>query len=172
MIKKKPFVCFIILMVTAACIPPASCQSSWTVMVYMDGDNNLESAAIDDVNELEAIGSSAEVNIVVQLDRIVDWDNSNGDWTTTRRYYITHDLNGYDSLIVSTLLSDLGELNMGDPATLTDFVTWARTNYPADNYLLVLWDHGDGWKTRLSQIATKGKITSVQKKEPLKGVCH
>jgi hypothetical protein len=172
MIKKKLFVCFIILMVTAACIPPAGCQSSWTVMIYMDGDNNLESAAIDDVNELEAIGSSTEVNIVVQLDRIVDWDSSNGDWTSTRRYYITHDLNGYDGLIVSTLLADLGELNMGDPATLTNFVTWARTNYPADNYLLVLWDHGDGWKTRLSEITTKGRITSVQKKEPLKGVCH
>ncbi|MGC1120471.1 MAG: clostripain-related cysteine peptidase [Candidatus Methanofastidiosia archaeon] len=172
MIKKKAFVCFIIFIVIAVCIPPASCQSSWTVMIYMDGDNNLESAAIDDMNELEAIGSSAEVNIVVQLDRIVDCDSTNGDWTTTRRYYITQDPNGYDGLIVSTLLADLGELNMGDPTTLTNFVTWARTNYPADNYLLVLWDHGDGWKTRLTQITTKGRITSVQKREPLKGVCH
>ncbi|MBU6996839.1 MAG: hypothetical protein HXS41_11320 [Theionarchaea archaeon] len=172
MIRKNFVGCLIVLMVTAAGIPSAGCQSSWTVMIYMDGDNNLESAAIDDVNELEATGSSSEVNIVVQLDRIIDWDSSNGDWTTTRRYYITHDPNGYDGIITSTLLADLGELNMGNPTTLANFVTWARTNYPADNYLLVLWDHGDGWKTRLTQITSKGRITSVQKREPLKGVCH
>ncbi|MBU7015067.1 MAG: hypothetical protein HXS52_09830 [Theionarchaea archaeon] len=171
MMKKKALGCLVIFMVMSVFIPPASCQSSWTVMVYMDGDNNLEAAAIDDLNELEAIGSSTEVNILVQLDRIEGWDSSNGDWTSTRRYFVPQDLNGYDSLIVSTLIADLGELNMGDPTTLTNFVDWARTNYPADNYLLVLWDHGDGWKTRLTQITTKGKITSIQKKEPLKGVC-
>jgi len=33
-------------------VPPLSSQSHWTVMIYMDGDNNLESAAIDDFNEL------------------------------------------------------------------------------------------------------------------------
>ena len=33
---------------------------------------------------------------------------------------------------------------MGNPATLTDFIQWAVTNYPANHYLLDLWDHGDG----------------------------
>jgi hypothetical protein len=137
----------------------------------MDGDNNLESAAIDDFNELEAAGSTPGVNIVVQLDRIPGYDTSNGNWTIARRYFIDLDPNGYDGIIRSTLISDLGEVNMGDPTTLINFVNWARTTYPADYYLLVLWDHGDGWKNRIARVLSKGRYTAIQKREPLKGIC-
>jgi clostripain len=41
---------------------------------------------------------------------------------------------------------DMGELNMGDPAVLQDFVEWATTNYPAQHYALSIWNHGDGWR--------------------------
>ncbi len=44
-------------------------QADWTFMVYLDGDNNLESAAIDDFLEMAHVGSTAEVNIVAQFDR-------------------------------------------------------------------------------------------------------
>ena len=33
---------------------------------------------------------------------------------------------------------------MGDPQTIVDFVTWSVTNYPAEHYALILWDHGGG----------------------------
>ncbi len=170
--KRKAFVFMIVFLITAVTLPPSAGQSSWTVMVYMDGDNDLESAALDDLNEMESAGSTANVNIVVQIDRIPGYDSSNGNWTTTRRYYVTQDLNGYDSTVVSTLLSDLGEQNMGNPATLIDFVTWAQTNYPADYYLLVLWDHGDGWKSRSAAGFQKGMVAEIEKKEPVKGVCY
>src|SRR4030042_534989 len=45
----------------------------------------------------------------------------------------------------SNAVEDLGELNMGDPETLSDFITWGVGNYPAEDYMLVLWDHGGGW---------------------------
>jgi hypothetical protein len=35
---------------------------------------------------------------------------------------------------------------MGDPAVLQDFVEWAVTNYPAEHYILSIWNHGDGWR--------------------------
>src|SRR3990172_3336071 len=38
----------------------------------------------------------------------------------------------------------MGELNMGDPGTLANFVSWAMDNYPAENYYLAIDDHGDG----------------------------
>ena len=130
-------------------------SKEWTVMIYLDADNNLESAGIDDINEMEIVGSTSEVNIVVQVDRVpysilnannqgsFD-DTSNSDWTTTRRYYITQD---FDSVqINSQLISDLGELNMGDPQTLVDFANWAVANYPAQEYLLVIWNHGGGFR--------------------------
>ena len=42
-------------------------------------------------------------------------------------------------------MADLGEVDMADPATLAGFADFLRSRYPATNYLLVLWDHGNGW---------------------------
>src|SRR5665648_130345 len=125
--------------------PPRDNTVEWTVMVYLDADNNLESAGIDDINEMEMVGSTGDVNIVVQADRIPGYDISNSDWTNTRRYYITQDFDLVQ--INSQLKSDLGELNMGAPQTLIDFTDWATTNYPAKKYLLVIWNHGGGFRS-------------------------
>jgi len=119
-------------------------DANWTFMVYLDGDNDLEAAAILDMNEMESVGSTSNVNIVVQFDRIPGEDSSNGDWTGTRRYYVTQDSDPDN--ITSTLVSDLGEVNMADPDVLSGFTEWAITNYPAENYALILWNHGSGWK--------------------------
>jgi hypothetical protein len=120
-----------------------STTKKWTIMVYMNADNNLESDGIADFNEMEAVGSTSDFNIVVQIDRASGYDATNGDWTTCRRYYVTQDAN--TSTISSQLIQDLGEVDMGSYSTLVSFVDWAKTNYPADNYFLVCWDHGDGW---------------------------
>jgi len=123
-----------------------SSQARWTVLVYLDGDNNLEGAAIDDINEMEQVGSTDMVNIILQVDRASGYDTSNGDWTTCRRYRVAQDAN--NSQIGSTMISDLGEVNMADPTVLSTFLTWGVQNYPADHYLVVLWDHGSGWRFR------------------------
>ena len=152
------FVLIILSITLAGCfVPPIPNIPEWTVMIYLDADNNLESAGIDDINEMEMVGSSTDVNIVIQVDRIprsvlaannegsAD-DISNGDWSNTRRYYITQDFDPYT--INSQLIgSDLGELNMGDPQTLIDFASWALVNYPAKKYLLVIWNHGGGFRS-------------------------
>lgn len=134
----------------------AGAAKRWTVMVYMGGDNNLDSAAITDLNEMEQVGSSDDVNIVVQIDR-----RSTAEWTNTRRYYVTQDTN--TTTIGSTLVGDLGEVNMGDPQTLLDFVTWSKTRYPASNYLLILWDHGSGFRSRSRDVVwdETGTVSSL-----------
>jgi len=114
-------------------------------MVYLDGDNNLEGAGISDVNEMEMIGSTSDVNVLVQFDRVPGEDATNGDWTDTRRFRIIKDND--QQTVSSPVLQNLGEVNMGDPNNLIDFVNWSAVNYPAQNYCLVLWDHGGGWKT-------------------------
>jgi clostripain len=124
--------------------PPVPNIPEWTVMVYLDADNDLESAGINDINEMEMVGSSPDIKIVVQADRIPNYNSSNDDWTTTRRYYITQDSDPMQ--INSQLKSELGELNMGDPQTLIDFASWAVTEYPAKKYLLVIWNHGGGFR--------------------------
>jgi len=145
--KYAIIIALIILSITlAGCFifPPRDNTAEWTVMVYLDSDNNLESAGINDINEMEMVGSTTEVNIVVQADRIPGYDISNSNWTTTRRYYITQDNDPY---IINSEFNDLGELNMGDPDTLVDFASWAVTEYPAKKYLLVIWNHGGGFRS-------------------------
>jgi hypothetical protein len=115
--------------------------SSWTVLVYMVGDNNLEPFALDDLNEMMGVGSGSGLNIVVQVDRADGYSSDPvgglGDFTSTKRVLVQQ-----GSL---QELSDLGEVNMADPATLADFVTWGLKTYPADRTAIVFWDHGGGW---------------------------
>ena len=118
-----------------------STTPSWTFMVYLDGDNNLEQAALDDFLEMASAGSDAEINIVAQFDRIDGYSTGYDNWTGTRRGLIDS-----GDLPSAAWGADLGEQNMGDPATLTEFVGWTIANYPAQRYALVLWDHGDGWR--------------------------
>ncbi|PIP08843.1 MAG: hypothetical protein COX51_02100, partial [Syntrophobacteraceae bacterium CG23_combo_of_CG06-09_8_20_14_all_50_8] len=59
----------------------ASNKAKWTVMVYMAGDNNLDGAALRDIAEMAKVGSTKDVNVLVQLDRIED--------KLTRRFRIT-----------------------------------------------------------------------------------
>ena len=116
----------------------------WVFMVYLDADNNLESAGISDFNEMEMAGSTDEVAIVVLMDRIPGYDSSNGNWTDARIYLVERDAD--PEKINSKLLADLGEVDMGDPATLIYFVNYTVTHFPAEHYALVIWDHGNAWK--------------------------
>lgn len=113
---------------------------SWTFMVYLDGDNDLEGDCINIFLDLSSVGSTADVNIVVQLDRISGHDNRFDDWTDCKRFYVTKGMTPTPGN--STI--DLGEVNMGNPNTLTNFTNWAIDSYPADKYCLVLSDHGSG----------------------------
>ena len=154
--------------------PPRDNTAEWTVMIYLDADNDLESAGINDINEMEIIGSSSNVNIVVQADRIPGYDISNSNWTTTRRYYITQDSN---PILINSEFNDLGELNMGDPDTLVDFASWAVTKYPAKKYLMVIWNHGGGFRSLsltkgIAQDDTSGKdiITMSELEDALSAI--
>jgi len=115
--------------------------ADWTLMVYLDGDCDLEGAGIEDVNEMEAVGSTDDVNILVQFDRTEGHDSSNGNWKDTRRGRIIRDSS---TSTITTPFASVGELNMGHPNTLTQFIQWGATNYAADHYAIILWDHGGG----------------------------
>ena len=132
---------------------PKPSIKSWSVIVYMDGDNSLSAETEDDLLEMEEAGSSNEINIVAQVDTKTD---------PVKRYFIERDN--------AKLIQNLGELDMSDPKTLSDFVVWAIKNYPAEHYLLVLWNHGGGFKYK-SVLFTKdifeddhydnGSVTSI-----------
>lgn len=119
-----------LLSLVASFLPLFAVQ--WTVGVYMSADNDMNDQANVDINEMKQVGSTADVNVVVQVDRAA-WDPLPG----CRRYLIKK--GGVDTL------ADLGLVDMADPATLSGFADFLGRHYPAANYMLVLWDHGNGW---------------------------
>lgn len=130
----------------------------------MDGDNDLEVYVPHDIEELEAVGSTDAVAVLAQIDRIDGYTTGDGDWTGTRRYRMArHPEPGTGS----ELLADLGELDMGDPQTLSDFLLWGAQTAPADRYLVVLWDHGDTWSAAaqpppsIASDDTSGSVISI-----------
>ncbi len=86
----------------------------WTFMLYAVADNNLDPFGTIDTNELEMVGSSGDVNIVVMLDLYYE----EGTWI----YYIEQDDD--PDLVTSPVIMELEEQNTGDPSTLIGFVEY------------------------------------------------
>ncbi|NMB83114.1 MAG: hypothetical protein GYA14_14980 [Ignavibacteria bacterium] len=105
----------------------------WTFLVYMDGTNDLESKADEDFNEMLQIGSNEEIKIIVQQSKLSE-DGRVKRWDIIQES--------------PSILADLGVLDMSDPSTINNFITWGMRTYPAENYALVLWNHGAGWKNK------------------------
>lgn len=135
--------------VTPPVTPPTVDPSlgSWTVMVYMTA-TNLASFSFKDVNEMEDALTRTAPGVRFTL----FWDQwnqgpyatgggSQAAWGTAGQAILQADANMNS---VATSFDIIGERNTGDPATLRNFITWSKTNAPADNYALVMWNHGGG----------------------------
>ncbi len=48
--------------------PKPSPKADWTVMVYFAADNDLEDAALANLQMMKKVGSSPQVHILAQLD--------------------------------------------------------------------------------------------------------
>jgi len=107
-------------------------KKPWTFMVYMAGDNNLDPNGVQDLKEMKKVGSTKDINIIAQFDRAAGH--------TAKRYYLRK-----GGTVNADAVASLGKTNAGDPKILTDFFEWGVKNYPADRYILVLWNHGQGW---------------------------
>ena len=164
----------------------ARAVKDWTIMVFMNGKNNLSEYVVKDMNEMEKVGPTDNINIVTQAARMKYTPPSHGgggyddypdypgypgwhpglpggfhqlppmlnkatrdagtDWTGVRRYLVTKD--GDNAALSSTMLQDLGSVDMGDWKQLAEFGKWVKANYPAKKYLLIVWNHGSGWEMR------------------------
>jgi hypothetical protein len=127
---------------TPATAPPAAEARAWTAILYMSGDNNLCDNYLTLVERMESelgarIGPDGFLNIVVLFDR--NAAECGGQGGTTR--FVVQENGAYQE---GVNWWDMGELNMGDPQTLTNFGTWAMHNYPAEHYYLAIDNHGNG----------------------------
>ncbi len=142
----KKYVVSLLSLVMLLYFSAAAQTAEWTWVVFINADNNLEGAGLDDLNEMEIAGSTDQVNIVVLLDRARGYSYDEGNWTGTRLFYVQKDPNM--KKINSTLLKDYGELDMGDWRVLAKVFKDVVAQYPAKRYAVVLWNHGSGWKKK------------------------
>jgi len=112
----------------------------YTILVYVVG-SDLESRyklATADFKEMVQGNPSDSVNVIIESGGAKAKPDGERtiDFTTVKRLKITGD--GVKEL------SDLGKKNMGESDTLSDFLVWGTTSYPAEKYVLILWNHGNG----------------------------
>jgi hypothetical protein len=122
---------------------PGGADRQWTYMVYLGADNNLSTAGIGDIEEMGQVGSSSHMAIAVQAEFSPNYTQGVPNTDTYR--LLVQKMSADQNLTAAT---NIGDVDMGSRAALTDFIQWATSTYPAQRYGLVLWDHGAGWKVR------------------------
>ena len=110
-----------------------------TVMIYVLG-TDLESKsgmATGDIMEMTRATIADNVNVIIETGGTKTWKNDIISNKTNQRYQVAS-----DGLLL--LEEDLGKKSMVDPDTLSDFIKYCKSNFPANRYELILWDHGGG----------------------------
>jgi hypothetical protein len=149
---------------SAADAPPAE----WTVLVFMNAKNNLEPDAVTNFAQMAKVGSTDKLNLVVELGRpnhpYRDGGTPQG-WSGVRRFKVN--LNDQIDRAPEKDLGDTGPItDMGDPRSLVDFLNWGFDNYKAKHYLLVIWNHGQGWRFQMANSRAL-RLSATNRSQPV-----
>ena len=141
----KQSVLLILLLLLLCCctagFSAAEQEKDITVMIYMCGCDLESSGGAANADILEMIRSgmdASRVNTVLLTGGATRW-KTGFPADQTGLYRIDPAAPGY---FTQEALYPL--MNMGDPETLQFFLDTCYENYPAENYILILWDHGGG----------------------------
>lgn len=126
----------------------AGTGKKWTILMFIAADNNLYSAGLDDINEMEA-GLAKNPKAAELIDLIVMFDGlPKGD---SKIYRILPDANGYDRNIISEVIDDKGavippskEVDSGSAETFNKFLDFGTRNFKSQFNGVVMWNHGAG----------------------------
>ncbi|HEY3217416.1 MAG TPA: clostripain-related cysteine peptidase [Candidatus Eisenbacteria bacterium] len=131
-------------------------RRDWSFLAYIAGDNDLSDNGLEDIQEMCDIGSSRRLHAAVEID-------TRGEHTGSIRYEITEpDPTG---VAHRTVIERLPERDTGAPETLRAFLKWGLTRYPARERLVVVWNHGAGFRTVRRDIAYDDYGTSLDMPE-------
>lgn len=110
-----------------------------TLMVYMCG-TDLESRsqmATSDLQEMLDATISENVNLIIYTGGCKQWQNN---VVSSQKNQIWQIKDG-KMVCVDEMK---GSKSMTDPNTLSTFIRYCKTNYPANRNALIFWDHGGG----------------------------
>lgn len=111
-------------------------SGTWSIYWYLCG-SDLETnygCATQDLMELMEVTLPENVRVVIQTGGAKEWQNNVVNADILQRYV-------YDSTGL-TLVDELPPASMGDTATLTDFLRFCKTYYPAEHTAVLFWNHG------------------------------
>lgn len=141
----------------------SECRKDWTVLVYMAGDNDLSPYALWDIDEMEGrfesgrlAGSTLKSDLVVQLDtadtsglrRLHIFQREDQSYTPakSKSEFVDRSPSDIQSPIVEWIDELAAPTRTASPKQrLQEFLEWGVKNYPADNYMVIVWGHGQGW---------------------------
>lgn len=139
---------------------------NWTILIYMEGTDLEENDALATNNIKEMLAATPSDKVAIVLTTGAANKAVSGDPVTSFRTMKRHVIqNGTIQEV-----QDLGNLDMGNAARLTDFIVWAHSNYPADHYLLVFWDHGGGALNGFGSYLTNPQLTPMSIIDLRKGI--
>lgn len=134
---------------------PSTNMSDWTVMVFMNAKNDLECFGLQNFEQMAEIGSTAQVNMLVDFGRPKSHQNcgnSPESWSGLRRYRVTAGMKATaDESIKGFHWLDGPDADMGNEKTLSDFIAWSMKSYPAKHYMPIIWNHGQGFRLLLTR---------------------
>ncbi len=122
----------------------------WNVMVWIAGDNNLAQDAVDDLNELESVGSGEQLTLLAGFDIDPEWTAGGISGIDQVRFIKVVEDSDPLAIDVSgdpaNLSMPRAGFNSSDPDNVAAFVDWCNLNFPdATRQMLIIWNHGDGW---------------------------
>lgn len=125
----------------------------WLVAIHMAADNNLYSAGLKDLNEIEAglndAGPAAEnLEVVVLFDGARQGDSA--------VYRMKADPAGLNNTIISEKIDNPvakpgSEIDSGDGKVFAAFTDWVTQTFPAEKVSISIWNHGGGAVRRGAQ---------------------
>lgn len=123
-----------------------STEKELTLMIYLCG-SDLESkagAASADLDEIIASGiNTDQVNVAVIAGGTTKWRNGFSD-EETAVYTIGPGSQWEKKKNFTSVVQEGAPANMGEADTLKSFLDYSYKEYPAQNYALIMWDHGGG----------------------------
>lgn len=126
-------------------------RDTYTIMLYGCGGGNLDDMMRLNLQEAIDEGVSERVQFTGQIKYSKEYQKEHPELKGTLRFSLGDTSEG--KIVPSEVFSET--LPLYDPQTLTDFICWSKQVAPADQYILVLWNHGNGWKPKSDGVKSR-----------------
>lgn len=144
-------------------------RPKWLFLSYIGGDNNLTTAQLQNMDQMERIGSDKDTHIVAYMDTGHNPNPLDGKWSGMKGFYITKDTD--PKAINSKIIADYGNVvDSSNPEILERAGTETVQNYDADFSAIILNDHGGGFTGAIGDDSDGDFMSMPQQRQALEKI--